>query len=777
MTKLWLVSPLGILFAWSGAWTCVPVTLPDGGTSQFNPNPGGGGSGTQGGEVSGVIVVYSPDSGSQVGLMPGPDGGVTVGPGASFGSDFVYMSNSADGTISRVSIPAVGAPYEQARYNCLQPLDNHGVNQSAIWQQNGWNQLMNAGIAAGGINSPSRTLIDRSGNVWVALRAPGYQAGITQIANVTDNLAACTPRCAKRALLAANQSFTEGVPLTLSAGGTVTLSPPTVIAPGTSYATTYKCQDGVAGHDQTGTVITDPVNYDDCILMSIPLGDPTPDPLADPDGLTKGTSFGRAAAMSPNCNPATEQCDVYLGMWNGSSLVHLGFSSPYGATGAPFDVAAVINTGADPYGITVDCAGIAWEGSVAVGALAAVTTVTLNDPANNLNVPPDTIISPWQPNFGGYGGSAPCPGSQAAKTPASHPAVPFCSGAYVVPNSSSCGQYGISSDINDNIWIGSYGGRANTMCSFDANALLTNLAGFQAGTTTLAALNTDLQAGWKSYDLSAQYKGGNGRGINTDKFGAVYEAFDEGPSTGIGVNPNVAGPSPCNDTANTCAAVPCGSPNVGGAACPSGTYTWQNPALGGGGGCGSIGLDLDANNNVWIGNYCYQASQFNWGTGALMNTVGIGYGVYSYSDFSGYALRNITLTAGLYSQVFNGCGSSPEFTQWQTLAYDITTPTGTDAEIEVLPTNTLNPTILDSETPITVCESVVNGNCTGVAPAQTCTPCGNPINLAPYNIPGSQYLVVDVVLFPKICSQEGGATASAKPVLYSLNITEFCPGN
>jgi hypothetical protein len=190
-------------------------------------------------------------------------------------------------------------------------------------------------------------------------------------------------------------------------------------------------------------------------------------------------------------------------------------------------------------------------------------------------------------------------------------------------------------------------------------------------------------------------------------------------------------------------------------------------------------LDLDANGNVWVGNYnSASAVEFNGLTGAFLNRIPLGNNVYSYSDFSGYALRNITLSTGLYSQSFNGCGSSPEFTQWQTLSYDISTPLGTDAEIEVQATNSLSPAVLATETPIIVCQSVVNGNCTG-SPA-VCTPCnspGQPINLASFNIPGSQYLVVDVILFPKICAQNGGSTAEGKPSLFSLDVAEFCPGN
>jgi hypothetical protein len=419
-------------------------------------------------------------------------------------------------------------------------------------------------------------------------------------------------------------------------------------------------------------------------------------------------------------------------------LIHLGYSSPY-ANGAPYDAVKRLNTGVNPYGETVDCAGIVWSGAVADGALAAITTIPLNDPATGLNIPADTILT-------ANGG---------------------------IPNNSSCGQYGIASDVKERIWIASYGGVASSICSFNAGALLADYAGFAAGTITPTQFNLDMKAAWNTYDVSAQYAGGNGRGINTDKSNNVFMAFDSGSSRATAINPDIVGPLTCLG-GGTCGAVPCHTPNGGGAACPNGSYLWPNMASGTG--SNSIGIDLDENDNVWIGNYSSgSASEFNGVTGAFMNTVGIGGGVYSYSDFTGYALRNITLSSGLLSQVFNGCGTSPEFTQWQTLTYNATTPTGTDIEIEVQPTNSLDPVTLANLTPTTVCDSVVNGNCSGTP--QVCTPCGNPINLEQYNLPGSEYLVVNVLLFPKICSQNGGATATDKPVLYGLDVTEFCPGN
>ncbi len=122
--------------------------------------------------------------------------------------------------------------------------------------------------AYGADNQPSRTVIDRNGNVWVVLRATDgtnfFQSGATKIIDVDDHLNECAPRCSQRQGLMPNQAFTEGVALTQIDGGTVTLSPPGIIAPGSAYATRYPCRD-FSHRSHHGTIDTDAVNFDDCI--------------------------------------------------------------------------------------------------------------------------------------------------------------------------------------------------------------------------------------------------------------------------------------------------------------------------------------------------------------------------------------------------------------------------------------------------------------------------------------------------------------------------------
>jgi hypothetical protein len=239
----------------------------------------------------------------------------------------------------------------------------------------------------GGLNSPSRTVIDRNGNVFVVLRAPPYpgatsstspnlQAGITKIINVGDHFDQCVPRCTNRANWALPDGgsfpFTMGVALPLADGGSLTLLPKNnpPIAAGTATTKAYTCLD----KPSTYTDETDPTNYDDCVAFSIPLGDPNPDINADPTSLTAGGSFGRAGVVAPNCDATTHRCDIWMGLWSGAKWVQLGYSG--------YDVQSVTAAGVSPYGATVDCRGILWSvGQTASGSfgLAGITTVGVND--------------------------------------------------------------------------------------------------------------------------------------------------------------------------------------------------------------------------------------------------------------------------------------------------------------------------------------------------------------------------------------------------------------
>ena len=410
-TTLWFV--LAPLLAWSAPWTCSPIVTPVG------PIPTSSGGLTQ--VDAGVVLVYSPVPGAGFpGLMAGPTGGITVGSGAAFNSDFVYNANHSDGTISRILIPpgGVSPPYEEARYFGIVPVNNHfhtynaALGQGSNWSAAGVDQLdptqsPNLWVA------PSRSVVDRNGNAWVTLRASNWsidwQAGVTKIINVDDNATnpspelGCVPRCHHRQNLATDTIFTEGLPMSLASGGAVILSPVArpgttvvtgppgttggVIIPGSSAAQAYVCLDSGL-HNYLDE--NDPTNYDDCVRYSIALGDPQPDLEADALGQTSGAHLGRGTALAPNCDPTNtnKECDLWLDLYNGNAaLVHLSFDGTNAKpqplnptwTSAPYDVSVVHHPGYPGYGLTVDCAGIVWTSKAGIGEVTGTTSVPIND--------------------------------------------------------------------------------------------------------------------------------------------------------------------------------------------------------------------------------------------------------------------------------------------------------------------------------------------------------------------------------------------------------------
>jgi hypothetical protein len=980
MNRLSLIGPLGLLFAASAPWTCSTYVLPDGGTSSSNTAVGSSGNGTQTNtnvyDASIPATTANATTASQ-GIADVDGGGVTVGPASDFASDFVYMSNASDGTVSRIVIPGDGgAAYEQARYFAVMPTDNHGKDMTNSWQHSQacnsavvdagcvdggaktptcstakvdagcvdagqklnctvinsdggcvdagqkplvctnatvdagcvdagqktpvcTNATVDAGcvdagqkppvcvdagsgelcidagpkaavcstatvdagcvdagpkaaacstatvdagcvdggpkaavcttiksdggctdggpLAAvctqatvdagcldagfnppvcstatanvctyvdqlyfpdGGLNSPSRTVVDRNGNVFVVLRAPPYpgatsttspnlQAGVTKIVNVGDHPEQCVPRCSKRSGLAAalpdggSYPFTMGVALPQSDGGWLTLLPSSnaPIAAGTTTTKAFTCLD----KPSTYTDESDPTNYDDCVVFSIPLGDPNLDTTADPNSLTAGASFGRAGVVAPNCDAVTHRCDVWVGLWSGAKWVQLAATSPYSG-GMAYDVSSVTAPGVQPYGATVDCRGILWSvGQTSSGSfgLAGITTVAVNDTDDAGNL---------------VFGSA---------------ALAILTGDAGIVNSSDCTKYGIASDPTANIWLAAGTGGAKA-CSFNSNVLLKDL-GNNPTPATAAVQATDVKAAWQTYDFTSiyntvgaaantvQFSAGRGalsRGINLDRYGNVYMGMDTHPWSGI--NPftskieNGMGAVSFYPTPDAGGGtVPCASPNsTSSTTCTKGQLNWAYndgdgtafSTLGG----GTIGVDIDNEDRPWFGNFGGVtgdagglAVQLDPKTGAVntSNEVAVGQGVYSYSDFTGYALRHITLSDSTYETYFQACQQEPELTSWTGLDWSYSAPAGTDMSLTVAVVNALDNATLNAATYCAVCTSVAQG-------------CTSPFDLTGCKLPQGSYLVVNVTLRPKACDVAGTA-----PILYSLTPASQCAGN
>ena len=98
-------------------------------------------------------------------------------------------------------------------------------------------------------------------------------------------------------------------------------------------------------------------------------------------------------------------------------------------------------------------------------------------------------------------------------------------------------------------------------------------------------------------------------------------------------------------------------------------------------GRGSIGVGLDAMRRAWIINQdSSSATMIDPATGATREFA-TGISPYTYSDFTGFALRTFTAPNGFMRTVIDGCAMGP--TEWERLEWDAETPPGTRVEIRV----------------------------------------------------------------------------------------------
>jgi len=106
----------------------------------------------------------------------------------------------------------------------------------------------------------------------------------------------------------------------------------------------------------------------------------------------------------------------------------------------------------------------------------------------------------------------------------------------------------------------------------------------------------------------------------------------------------------------------------------------------------TIGVGLDFDGNAW---------GVNRNNGAEGTTCKVepesgnvecyptGDGTYTYSDFTGFALRNFTAPRGTYTQVFEGC-RLPTETRWKQVSWEASTPVGTHVRVFVKAADTID---------------------------------------------------------------------------------------
>lgn len=112
---------------------------------------------------------------------------------------------------------------------------------------------------------------------------------------------------------------------------------------------------------------------------------------------------------------------------------------------------------------------------------------------------------------------------------------------------------------------------------------------------------------------------------------------------------------------------------------PAGTVLWTAPLQAGG--SGAVGIQVDANNDVWqMGFVTAGRMQKYRGTdGAPLGTFPVGDHPYTYSDAAGFAARNVTSPTGTWTVTYDGGAAG---TNWGTINWNDSVPTGASVQVQ-----------------------------------------------------------------------------------------------
>ena len=157
-----------------------------------------------------------------------------------------------------------------------------------------------------------------------------------------------------------------------------------------------------------------------------------------------------------------------------------------------------------------------------------------------------------------------------------------------------------------------------------------------------------------------------------------------------------------------------------------------------------MGVGLDADGHPWVNNYGGNVMKVDKTTGVITKTAQQDPGLYTYSDFTGYQLRNYTAPKGSYTRVFEGCAG---VTNWKTLEWSATVPDKTKLQVYIRTADTLAG-LSDS----------------GIARQGPFM--GNPADLKVAGVPSKRFLKV----FFEMTSQDGQST----PILKGFSLKWDC---
>ena len=211
-----------------------------------------------------------------------------------------------------------------------------------------------------------------------------------------------------------------------------------------------------------------------------------------------------------------------------------------------------------------------------------------------------------------------------------------------ISHTSECAAYGIGIDGKNRVWLPGWV-KGAIACRYDHST----------GT-------------WTKFDFSAARSAQNtafewGRGIAVDTSNRVFMSGYGGSTAQL-----------IRFDAETGAIIPYG--------------TGQFIDMSDGNTAQSIGVGLDADGNPLVNNGSGNVSKVDNATGAITRTPQQPPGLYTYSDFTGYQLRNVTAPRGTYRRDFEASDADNE---WRTLTWDALTPPNTSLQVFVKAANTL----------------------------------------------------------------------------------------
>ena len=118
---------------------------------------------------------------------------------------------------------------------------------------------------------------------------------------------------------------------------------------------------------------------------------------------------------------------------------------------------------------------------------------------------------------------------------------------------------------------------------------------------------------------------------------------------------------------------------------PAGALLWASPSQQGGG--FAIGIQVDANNDVWQISFSNsRVYKYRGIDGAPLGSVAVGNTPYTYSDATGLAARSVTTNSGLWTVVRDGGAAA---TPWLDVAWNQVLPVGSSIAVRVRAADTM----------------------------------------------------------------------------------------